>query len=577
MTGKAEPRGGAVIPFPLSEHASPLYALLQVQGEIIDMMANGEELSKTLHRIAVLVEGLAPPALCSIVLLNRDGKTLRPAAAPSLPAAYCEAIDGVEIGPSAGSCGTAAFVKHPVIVTDIATDPLWERPRDFTLSFGLRACWSMPIMNDDENVLGTIALYYAEPRAPTDRDWGLLEPAAKLVRLALAQNRREEELRDAQARWRLAAEATELGTFDVDLSTGHNQWSSQFKTMLGLPESAQASKHLLRTLVRPEDHALFDATFGPLPEPERRLVRTAEMRVRRADTGEERIVRFKGLTLYNSRGVATGATGTLFDVTNQRRREAELAQAKTDAERANSAKSHFLASMSHELRTPLNAILGFSDAMLQETLGPVGPPKYREYVGDIFSSGRHLLSLINDVLDMAKIEAGKLELNPEAIDVAELAAEALRCVVPLASAASLRLEEDVPRGLTISADARALRQILTNLLSNAVKFTKPGGSVTIFARRSGDGGLSIGVRDTGIGMTKTGIVKALQPFGQVAPRTTIEGRGTGLGLPIVKALVEAHGGIFRIESTPQIGTSVWGEFPLASSGRAAKLTAPLAL
>jgi signal transduction histidine kinase len=215
--------------------------------------------------------------------------------------------------------------------------------------------------------------------------------------------------------------------------------------------------------------------------------------------------------------------------------------------------------------------------MLQETLGPIAPPKYREYVGDIFSSGRHLLSLINDVLDMAKIEAGKLELNPEAIDVAELAAEALRYVAPQASAASLRLEQDVPRGLSLTADARALRQILTNLLSNAVKFTKSGGSVTIFARRSGDGGLSLGVRDTGIGMTKTGIVKALQPFGQVTSRTTIEGRGTGLGLPIVKALVEAHGGIFRIESTPHLGTSVWGEFPLASSGRAARLTSPLAL
>ena len=146
----------------------PAAMLLRAQAEILDRMADGAPLRETLTRIATLVEELAPPALCSILLLQPDGKRLRPAAAPSLPEAFCASVDGLEIGPSVGSCGTAAYRKEPVIVTDIATDPLWEKARDFTLSFGLRACWSLPIVTQTGAVLGTIAMYYDEPRAPGD-------------------------------------------------------------------------------------------------------------------------------------------------------------------------------------------------------------------------------------------------------------------------------------------------------------------------------------------------------------------------------------------------------------------------
>src|SRR5512142_188392 len=185
----------------------PARALLAAQGQIIERMADGSDLRDTLTSIAVLVERLAPPALCSVVLVKPDGKHLKPIAAPSLPEAYCAAIDGVEIGPNCGSCGTAAWRREAVVVTDIATDPLWEGPRAFTLSFGLRACWSLPILRDDGSVLGTIALYYREPRGPTEHEWGLLKPCAKLIRLALAINRKEHDLRSSEIRWQLAAEA----------------------------------------------------------------------------------------------------------------------------------------------------------------------------------------------------------------------------------------------------------------------------------------------------------------------------------------------------------------------------------
>ncbi len=342
--------------------------------------------------------------------MQSDGQRLRPGSAPSLPEAYWGAIDsGIEIGPSAGSCGTAAFRKEPVIVSDIASDPLWEGPREFTLSFGLRACWSMPIIRRDGIVLGTIALYYREPRAPCARDWVWLEPASKLVRLALAQHRREEELLESQARWNLAAEAAGLGTYDVDVVTRQAVWSDQFKAVLGLSADTEPSLPLLTGLVHPDDRERFNARFGP--QADFTAHRNEEVRIHRADDGEERIVVLKGRVLTNTEGQPSRAIGTLADITEQRAQETALTEAKLAAEHANHTKSAFLASMSHELRTPLNAVLGFSDLIRQETWGPIGPARYLEYVDDIHNSGKHLLSLINDVLDMAKIEAGKRELQ----------------------------------------------------------------------------------------------------------------------------------------------------------------------
>ncbi|HEY0300653.1 MAG TPA: HAMP domain-containing sensor histidine kinase, partial [Rhizomicrobium sp.] len=222
------------------------------------------------------------------------------------------------------------------------------------------------------------------------------------------------------------------------------------------------------------------------------------------------------------------------------------------------------------LRTPLNAIIGCSDVIRHGTFGTLQPLRYLEYIDDIYNSGRHLLSLINDILDMAKIEAGKLELHPEDIRAAAVVSGALHLVEHQAAAAGLVLEARIDEGVTLLADERAVTQILVNLLSNAVKFTGPGGRVTAFASRMPGGRMCIGVEDTGIGMTAVGLAKALEPFGQVAHVVTVEGSGTGLGLPLVKSLIEAHGAVFGIESVLGQGTRVWGEFPAsAAAARAA--------
>jgi two-component system, cell cycle sensor histidine kinase PleC len=240
---------------------------------------------------------------------------------------------------------------------------------------------------------------------------------------------------------------------------------------------------------------------------------------------------------------------------------AELAAARDAAQAANRAKSSFLASMSHELRTPLNAIIGFSDLIRQSVAGPVAPPKYGDYITDIHSSGVHLLGLINDLLDLSKIEAGKKEFTNTRIDIQALCRDVETMVLPQAKRAGILIATDIAPGAQLIADERSIRQILVNLLSNAIKYSPTGGTVTVFAHPTAGGGLALGVEDRGIGMDENGIKKALEPYGQVSQMTTVEGKGTGLGLPIVKALLEAHDATLRLESTPGAGTRVWGEFP----------------
>jgi signal transduction histidine kinase len=217
--------------------------------------------------------------------------------------------------------------------------------------------------------------------------------------------------------------------------------------------------------------------------------------------------------------------------------------------------------MSHELRTPLNAIIGYSELMQMQTFGPVTPSRYAGYVDDIGASGAHLLRMINDILDLAKIEAGKRELTVAPVKLSEIAADAMRLVEPIAGRAHVSMMFDAKSEATVRADERAVKQMVINLLSNAVKFSRPGGIAVLFVDVLPNNRVAFGVRDTGVGMTAEEQQKALEPFEQAGAKETVEGHGTGLGLPIVKGLIEAHQGCLRIESTHGLGSKIWVEFP----------------
>ena len=262
-----------------------------------------------------------------------------------------------------------------------------------------------------------------------------------------------------------------------------------------------------------------------------------------------------------------GGVVVMRDVTAQIEAENELIRSKEEAELANRAKTEFLANISHELRTPLNAIIGFSDLMQREMLGPLGNAQYASYIRDIHQSGTHLHDVINDILDLSKIEAGQMELQETSVDVRRAIERCIRVVAARAKDNGLKLITELPEFLPfIIADERKLKQILINLMSNAVKFTKQGGSVTIAASSGSEEGVTIRVIDTGIGIAVENIPKVFRAFEQVDSSLSRTHEGTGLGLPLTKSLVELHDGTLELESEIGVGTIVTVTLPAARLG-----------
>jgi signal transduction histidine kinase len=282
--------------------------------------------------------------------------------------------------------------------------------------------------------------------------------------------------------------------------------------------------------------------------------RQAEVAVRRLNEDLEERVRRRTAELE------TANQRLQREIVERRRIEAELRDAKEQAERASHTKSDFLAKMSHELRTPLNAIIGFSEISMNQMYGEMGSPKYLEYARDIYLSGTHLLLLINDLLDIARIEAGRLELIEAVVDIRQEVEDSVRLLRRRAEESRLTLATSVTTDRPfLRADRRALKQILLNLLSNAIKYTPAGGCVSVVAEQDDTGDLIINVVDTGIGMSAQEIPRALEAFVQIGKSDVQE--GTGLGLPIVKALVELHGGRLDIASAVGEGTTVTVRLP----------------
>lgn len=270
------------------------------------------------------------------------------------------------------------------------------------------------------------------------------------------------------------------------------------------------------------------------------------------------------LTLGRADSEGTRVHALFRDLTRWKDTEREMTAARQQAEKASAAKSEFLAKISHEMRTPLNAIIGFSEVMMEERFGPLGNERYRDYLKDIAASGAHLVSLLNDLLDLSKIEAGKMELSPERIDLNEITQQSVAIMQPQANRARVIVRTALSMNIPgVIADARSIRQIVLNLLSNSIKFTNAGGQVIVSTAATDRGEIILRVRDTGIGMSEKDIEAALQPFRQLTTPSRSDANGTGLGLPLTKALVEANRARFSIKSAVNAGTLVEVVFPAA--------------
>jgi len=379
---------------------------------------------------------------------------------------------------------------------------------------------------------------------------GVSSDVTERVEAEAALQRSEALLHEAQ---RIAR----LGYWVLHVDDGRLEWSDEVFELLGL-DRQYFSPNLTTYFwfIHPDDFDLVQTTFQQaLINPG---VRQLEYRILRPD-GRVLWVRVRGEGHYAADGCATHFTGTIQDITEEKAREIELRQAKEAAEQANQAKSEFLARMSHELRTPLNAILGFAQLL---ELDPGLARRSRDNVGEIHKAGRHLLELVNEVLDLARIEAGRLQLKVELVDCRILAEECLALASPLAGPRQVRLVWDgqVAEGLAVRADRTRCKQVLLNLLSNAIKYNRPGGRVELSIHAEGGHDVRFSVRDDGPGIPLERQGELFLPFQRLVDvNSAVE--GTGVGLAICKRLVEAMDGQIGCDSRPGVGSTFWFVLP----------------
>jgi PAS domain S-box-containing protein len=831
----ALPSTDVEVPLHLDSHRA-----IQEAGVETEVNRGDASLRASLDTLIRLIERVAPGMRGSVLLLDADGVTLHHGAAPNLPEAYCQLIDGEKIGPAAGSCGTAAYRRQRVIVRDISTDPLWETYREAAKPFGLAACWSTPILDPEECVLGTFAMYYGQPREPTVADIELTATATSLAaniimgaravsalrartdaaeRLASALRESEEQLRDSEGRLRAALEASSTSTWCWDMRTNavdgdeglfqlfgvdHSEASGSFELFVSLIHSDDRDRVIAATLrcaaeggdldeefriVRPDgtvrwavdkgktvvgddgkpryligacvdvtERRLRDEQFRALAEsipqlawmadgtgardwfnqrwydytgarpndargwewrqflhPEHvdrvlagihrcvetglpwedafplrgrdgryrwflsraRPIRDADGDIARwfgtstdinelreaeltrdralAEARAERerlyevfmqapaaIAVFEGPghvftvanslyselvggravigksvrealpelegqeffelldrvytsgTSYSARehvvSLDRGGDGELeavyvdfvyqplkdlaakpfgilvhaVDVTKQVRARQEIAAARAEAERANKAKSEFLAAMSHDLRTPLNAIGGYADLTAEGVYGPVTDAQLKA-LGRIRRAGNHLLSLINDILGFAKIEAGRVELRIGDLPVSDVVATAAAMIEVQAANKGISFAITGGEPVRVRADRERMTQILTNLLTNAVKFTNAG-SVTVGWRTDATA-VCIDVRDTGRGIPAEKLASVFEPFVQAGRSAEERQQGVGLGLAISRELARAMGGDLKVESAVGRGSIFTLRLPRAAEAQ----------
>ncbi|GAA4535965.1 GAF domain-containing sensor histidine kinase [Amycolatopsis samaneae] len=537
-------------------HADSLL-LLERQRRVLDLLASGAELGDVLGAVTEALNELLPYSRCSILLLDPVRATLHHGAASGLPAHYVEAIEGMSIGPEAGSCGSSAHHGVQVIVEDIAADRRWDDFRAPAELAGLRSCWSQPILGRDGGVLGTFAVYHTEPHLPPEREVRLVEQFTHFASVAIEHARLFGALAESEERFRRAFEENAVGRALVGLDRRFTRVNRALRLMLGLSEvdllGVELGAVLRPDLVERTADILTDLVDGDADNVQFETVCVGS-------DGAEIVTAANASVVRRADGEKMYLSLNLLDITQRRaadrerraRREAEVA--RHAAEAASQAKSEFLTSLSHELRTPMQAITGFAELLRRLDL----PADRRQSaLHHITEASDHILALVDDVLDIARIEAGALEVRPEPLELRQLVGEVVALLEPL-SHQRITLHQDGPQ-CRLTADRRRLRQVLINLVTNAIRHNVPDGWVRVETAVNGTTAL-VRVTDSGPGIGAELLARLFVPF----QRLDAEARGVpgvGLGLVLARGLTEAMGGTLRLTSTPGTGTSVEVSLP----------------
>lgn len=486
----------------------------------------------------------------SILLLDKQKKHLISGVTISLPKHFIEAINGLQIGLSVGSCGTAAFTAEQVIVEDIMTHPYWEGFQELAQSAGLRACWSQPIMSSNNEVLGTFAIYYRQPKTPKESSLRLIHEFSTLTALAIENFQSNETLKKLS----LAVTQSANAVFITDCRGIIEYVNPKFTEITGYSsdEIIGNTPHKLKS--EQTSKAVYIKLWKVLLSGKKWQ---GEF-LNRKKNGELYWAWDNIAPIENDAGEITHFVAIQIDFTERKKIELALKKAKLEAEQANKIKSEFLATMTHELRTPMNGVLGMAQILEETKLNP----EQREYVDIILRSGHSLLEIINDVLDLSKLEAEQVILEERYFNLEQLIDDILGILRPKSREKSLPLDVIYPVDYPpyFIGDPTRLRQVLLNLMSNAIKFTSSGYvrlTVLCNSLSAERTEIKLSIEDTGIGIATKNIAHLFDPFVQADQTTTRKYGGSGLGLAVSKKLINLMQGNIGVNSVLGQGTEFW--------------------
>jgi PAS domain S-box-containing protein len=534
-------------------------ALRDGESRILEMIARDAPLEEILERLVRVVEAQFDGMLCSVLLLHNDGQHVRHGAAPSLPKSYVDAIDGLSIGPQAGSCGTAMYRKEPVVVTDILRDPLWEQYRDVAAPHGLRSCWSTPILAHSGKVLGSFAMYYREPRTPSPAETRALEMATHLAGIAIERKLTHERLQRSEAYLAEAQRLSHTGSWAFN-AKGPVYWSDENFRIWGFdPEQGLPDPELVLQRVHPEDRdRVLEYVVQALRDKEDYA---AEFRIVLPE-GTIKYIHGLGHPVFSSSGDLLEVVGTQVDVTERKRAEHErerLRQLQTDLAHINrvTTMGELTASLAHEIKQPMTAALTDARTCLRWL---------RRDEPDMSEAREAASRLVTDVSRAAEIISRisllfkKVASQRELVDVNELIREMIVLLRNEAARYSISIRSDLADDLPkVIADRVQLQQVFMNLMLNGIEAMQDiatGSELTVRSQRGEGAQILISVADAGVGLPPEIAANVFDAFYTTKPQ------GTGMGLPISRSIVESHGG--RLWATPNTGCGAIFLFTLPS-------------
>ncbi|MBK1669746.1 hypothetical protein CKO28_17045 [Rhodovibrio sodomensis] len=509
---------------------------------------DGHDLSQTLPDVVSALEPAFIDAHLAVLIAAPDGDALHCLAGPSLPDSVRTRLDRVPVGKTGGLLGLAGRGQR-ACAADLTADPYWSAAAANGPADGLVDCWAEPMIGFDGRQQGVMALFFSRRTKVEASTIAFVERAAHALGNLIERDDRETALRRSERHFRALAEALPVFVSYIDRNLRFGYTNASHDAFLGVPRGSLQGKPM-RSAFSAETWPTVAGQAAQALAGERVSTTTARVYW----DGRQRQMKVTYIPDAGDNGAVAGFYCVVEDISEFHRREAELHRAKEQAQASSAAKSAFLANMSHELRTPLNAVIGYSDMLRAELLGPIGNETYKGYIDDIHASGKYLLNLIEDVLDLSKLDAGARALAQEQVPVESTVREAL---VVLGLADDPRVRVEVGPEVAARGDALALKQVLVNLIANAAKYA-PGAAIRIAGWRDG-GACIVEVADAGPGIAPEQVPRITEPFYTVDQGSWVasdSGGGTGIGLALVKRLVEEMGGRMGIDSVVGQGTTV---------------------